>query len=68
MKTDTSGLSIDEISELSKSDLETAKKALALVQSFDPPGNRRQGRKRMSSAAAESHEYAGVTCRKSGHQ
>ena len=31
-------LSIDEIMEMSKSDLETAQKALTLVQSFDPPG------------------------------
>lgn len=28
----------EDVSELSKSDMETAKKALALVQSFDPPG------------------------------
>jgi RNA polymerase sigma-54 factor len=31
-------LSIDEIMELSKSYMETAQKALTLVQSFDPPG------------------------------
>jgi RNA polymerase sigma-54 factor len=31
-------LSIDEIMELSKSDMETAQKALTLVQSFDPQG------------------------------
>jgi RNA polymerase sigma-54 factor len=31
-------ISNEEISELSKSDMETAQKALTLVQSFDPPG------------------------------
>ncbi len=31
-------VSDEEISELSQSDMETAKKAVALVQSFDPPG------------------------------
>lgn len=31
-------LSIDEIMELSKSDMETAQKALTLIQSFDPQG------------------------------
>ena len=60
--------SIDEIMELSKSDMETVQKALNTGPELRSARHRSQGCKRMSAVAAEGHEYGRVACGKSGYQ